>query len=566
MPEPGKVYIVGAGPGHPELLTIKAAELIKAGDVIVYDRLIQEEVLAMARPSAERIYMGKPLGRHESRQDEINELLVRKALEGKKVIRLKGGDPFLFGRGGEEAEYLADRGIPFEVIPGVCSALSAPLSAGIAVTHRDMASAVAIVTGHNADGAEQRLDWGALARVDTLVLLMSVHNTAKIAARLIACGRSPDTPAAIIQMAYWHGERVLTGTLQDIAERAQHAGIKPPATLVIGEVVRLRDKLYALHSDLRRRPDSSLYFQPAPGADQLRRIAAGGVGTQVLGWALENKVFDHLETAIPAYDLAQELSLNPEALNEILGALVSLGLMESQPEGFRNLELASRYLVSASPLSLRDLLLYDCAQLVSWAALEEFARSGRTSLHAGRDGDLHRAACEAAARLAAPAAVDRLTGSPATAVVIGWAAAAYREALLRRWPEARIRVCNPMLGDPLPEIEADLFMLSGILEDENIRRIENILDFAVSHMRPGGELVVVDRLSPPGSLPIPELALALLARHVVNRDYHIWSTERVGGLLQRHGLSVTKSEMAPNGPAAIVTAKAQCAVSLAAAD
>ena len=252
MPQPGKVYLVGAGPGHPELLTLKAAELIKRGDVIIYDRLIQEEVLALARSSAERIYMGKPLGKHESRQDEVNELLVRKARDGKSVIRLKGGDPFLFGRGGEEAEYLADHGIPFEVIPGVCSALSAPLSASIPVTHRDAASSVVIVTGHNADGTEARIDWNALARIDTLVFLMGVHNLEKIAGHLIAAGRPPDTPAAMIQMAFWPGERTVTGTLGTIAEVCRRAAIEAPATLVIGEVVRVRERIMDGKRDLDR--------------------------------------------------------------------------------------------------------------------------------------------------------------------------------------------------------------------------------------------------------------------------------------------------------------------------
>ena len=177
----GKVYLVGAGPGHPELLTLKAAKLLETGDVIVYDRLIQEEVLALAKPSAERIYMGKKVGIHESRQDEIHELLLRKAREGKIVVRLKGGDPFLFGRGGEEAEFLAGHGVPFEVVPGVSSALAAPLSAGIAVTHRDAASAIAIVTGHEASRQESRLNWQALAGMDTLVFLMAVRNTGRIA-------------------------------------------------------------------------------------------------------------------------------------------------------------------------------------------------------------------------------------------------------------------------------------------------------------------------------------------------------------------------------------------------
>jgi uroporphyrinogen III methyltransferase / synthase len=257
MPQAAKVYLVGAGPGHPELLTMKAAALIKAAEVIIYDRLIQEEVLALAPATAERIYMGKPLGRHDSRQDEVNELLVRKAREGKLVVRLKGGDPFVFGRGGEEAEYLAERGIPFEVVPGVCSALSAPLSAGIPVTHRDVASSLAIVTGHNANGTAARMDWQALARIDTLVFLMGVHNVEKIARKLIAAGRPADTPAAMIQQAFWPGERTVTGTLASIADDCRRAAIEAPATLVVGEVVRLRDKIRDGKRDLDRAQEAN---------------------------------------------------------------------------------------------------------------------------------------------------------------------------------------------------------------------------------------------------------------------------------------------------------------------
>jgi uroporphyrinogen III methyltransferase/synthase len=242
----GKVYLVGAGPGDPGLLTLKAAELIKIGDVIVYDRLIQEEVLALAKPTAEKIFMGKLLGCHDSRQDEIHVLLVEKAYEGKKVIRLKGGDPFLFGRGGEEVEYLAEHGVPFEVIPGVSSCLSAPLSAGISVTHRNASSSVAIVTGHNAIGNQERVDWQALTKLDTLVFLMCVHNVATIARKLIAAGRPADTPAAMIQTAFWDSQRVVCGTLENIAAEVQRADIKPPATLVVGEVVRLRQRLQDL--------------------------------------------------------------------------------------------------------------------------------------------------------------------------------------------------------------------------------------------------------------------------------------------------------------------------------
>ena len=243
MTKTGKVYLVGAGPGHPDLLTIRAAELLKTAEVIVYDRLIQDEVLALAKPSAEKIFMGKPLGRHCSRQDEIHDLLLRKAREGKTVVRLKGGDPFLFGRGGEEAEYLAEHGIPFEVVPGVSSCLSAPLSAGIAVTHRDRASSVAIVTGHQASEHEDRVDWQALSKVDTLVVLMGIHNIEHITRKLMAAGLAPDTPAAIIQMAFWESECVIASTLGAIAEDVRRAAIEPPATLVIGEAVRLREKL-----------------------------------------------------------------------------------------------------------------------------------------------------------------------------------------------------------------------------------------------------------------------------------------------------------------------------------
>jgi len=243
MTKTGKVYLVGAGPGHPDLLTIRAAELLKTAEVIVYDRLVLDEVLALAKPSAEKIFMGKPLGRHCSRQDEIHDLLLRKAREGKTVVRLKGGDPFLFGRGGEEAEYLAEHGIPFEVVPGVSSCLSAPLSAGIAVTHRDRASSVAIVTGHQASEHEDRVDWQALSKVDTLVVLMGIHNIEHITRKLMAAGLAPDTPAAIIQMAFWESECVIASTLGAIAEDVRRAAIEPPATLVIGEAVRLREKL-----------------------------------------------------------------------------------------------------------------------------------------------------------------------------------------------------------------------------------------------------------------------------------------------------------------------------------
>jgi len=239
------VILVGAGPGDPDLLTLRAVERIRAADVLVYDRLIHDGVLALAKPSAEKLYMGKDPG-HHTRQDDIHALLVEKARQGKTVVRLKGGDPFLFGRGGEEVEYLAEHGIPFEVVPGVSSCLSAPLSAGIAVTHRESSSSVVVVTGHSADSREDRVDWEAVARIGTSVFLMGVHNIEAIAHRLIAAGRSPSTPAAMIQMAYCEDERVITGTLENIAAEVRRANIEPPATLVVGEVVRLRERLQQL--------------------------------------------------------------------------------------------------------------------------------------------------------------------------------------------------------------------------------------------------------------------------------------------------------------------------------
>jgi uroporphyrinogen III methyltransferase/synthase len=239
----GKVYLVGAGPGNPELLTLKAAELLKSADVVIFDRLIQEEVLGFCKPSAERICMGQAVGQDESRQDEIHALLLQKAMEGKMVVRLKGGDPFLFGRGGEEMEFLAEKGLDFEVVPGVSSALAAPLAARIPVTHRALASTVAIVTGQGSKGKPDCIPWDALARLDTLVFLMSVRNLAGICSRLIENGRKPDTPAAMIQTAFWPGQRVITGTLADIADAVAEADIQPPVTLVIGAVVNVGKKL-----------------------------------------------------------------------------------------------------------------------------------------------------------------------------------------------------------------------------------------------------------------------------------------------------------------------------------
>lgn len=237
----GFVALVGAGPGDPGLITVKALEYIKRADVIVYDRLVNPDLLDHAPRSCELVYVGKTPKHHTRTQDEINDTLISEAQKGKLVVRLKGGDPFLFGRGGEEAETLSENGIPFEIVPGVTSAIAAPAYAGIPVTHRDLSSSVVIVTGHE-DPEKNRasVDWEALARgPDTIVVLMGLGNLAPITSHLIKAGKSPDTPIALIQDATTPDQKTVAGTLSDIAEKASEAGLRPPAVAVIGEVANL---------------------------------------------------------------------------------------------------------------------------------------------------------------------------------------------------------------------------------------------------------------------------------------------------------------------------------------
>ncbi|HKF37135.1 MAG TPA: uroporphyrinogen-III C-methyltransferase [Ktedonobacteraceae bacterium] len=241
----GRVFLVGAGPGDPELITLKGLRCLRKADMVVYDRLICPELLDEAPPQAERVFVGKASGHHSVKQEEINTLLIQHAQQGRLVVRLKGGDPFVFGRGGEEALALAHAGIPFEVVPGVSSAIAVPAYAGIPVTHRDLASSITIVTGH-----EQRsptspgVNWEALARLrGTLVILMGVEKLTHITWRLLKGGLDPDTPAAVIQQGSVPQQRVIAGTLANIAARARTANITAPAVTVVGEVVALGDPL-----------------------------------------------------------------------------------------------------------------------------------------------------------------------------------------------------------------------------------------------------------------------------------------------------------------------------------
>ncbi len=240
----GIVYLVGAGPGDPRLITVLGLERLRQAEVVVYDRLVSEQLLDEAPPTAERIFVGKAPGEHSAKQEEINELLLLHARAGRIVVRLKGGDPFVFGRGSEEALACAEAGIPWEVVPGVSSALSVPALAGIPVTHRELAGGFAVVTGHCAEGDRQ--DWAALARVETLIILMGLSRLPEISASLLFHGRGLETPVAAIADGSLPGERVVVGTLGTIAGDVARAGLKAPATIVVGEVVRVRSALHDL--------------------------------------------------------------------------------------------------------------------------------------------------------------------------------------------------------------------------------------------------------------------------------------------------------------------------------
>lgn len=239
----GSVALVGAGPGHPDLLTLRAATLIRQAEVIVYDRLVGAEILALARPCTQRIYVGKARGDHTLPQSEISALLVRLARDGRRVVRLKGGDPYIFGRGGEEIEMLSEHGIPFEVVPGVTAAAGVAAYAGIPLTHRDHAHAVMLVTGHLKNGSAD-LDWPALARPGhTLVVYMGLVGLPQLCRELVAHGLPATTPAAVVQQATLPTQRVVVGTLADLVERACTARLAPPTLIIVGDVVRLQRRL-----------------------------------------------------------------------------------------------------------------------------------------------------------------------------------------------------------------------------------------------------------------------------------------------------------------------------------
>ncbi len=245
MQKQGFVYLIGAGPGDPGLFTIKGQKILQKAEVLVYDRLIGQEILSYANKSAELIYVGKASSDHALPQDQINELLVQKAKEGKIVARLKGGDPFVFGRGGEEALFIHQHGIGFEIVPGISSAIAVPAYAGIPVTHRDATSSFAVITGHEKPGKlSSSIQWDKIATgIGTLIFLMGVENLEFIVNNLIIAGRSQDTPVALIRRGTFLDQQVISGTLNDIVIKVREAKLLPPAIIVVGETVKLREDL-----------------------------------------------------------------------------------------------------------------------------------------------------------------------------------------------------------------------------------------------------------------------------------------------------------------------------------
>ncbi len=240
----GKVYLTGAGPGDIELLTIKALRVVQEADVIIYDRLANPDILKEAKDGCEFIYVGKEDGRHTLPQDQINEVIYNSALKHDVVVRLKGGDPLVFGRGGEEGKYLYERGIEFEFIPGITSAVSVPAYAGIPVTHRGVAVSFRVVTGHETPNKEtSQVDWESLGSDETIVFLMGLHNLKNIAKNLIRVGREASTPCAVISRGTTKEQKTVVGTLEDIYMKVKEEKLPTPALIVVGKVVRLRNEL-----------------------------------------------------------------------------------------------------------------------------------------------------------------------------------------------------------------------------------------------------------------------------------------------------------------------------------
>lgn len=340
----GFVALVGAGPGDPGLITVKALEYIKRADVVVYDRLVNPDLLNHTLSTCKLIYVGKTPKHHTKTQDEINDILVAEANQGRLVVRLKGGDPFLFGRGGEEAEVLAQSEIPFEVVPGITSAIAAPAYAGIPITHRDLSSSVVVVTGHeDPEKTRAAVDWDALAHgPDTIVVLMGLGNLAPITNRLIEAGKPPHTPVTLIQDATTPDQKSVAGTLADIVERASEAGLRPPAVVVIGEVARLSDRI----SWYKNRPLSNkriLVTRARKQAGVLSfRLAALGAEVIELPVIEIIQSYNHRQTLEKAVSRIHEYDwLVLTSVNGVNLFFDRLGTLGPRPESLNGLNIAA---------------------------------------------------------------------------------------------------------------------------------------------------------------------------------------------------------------------------------
>jgi uroporphyrinogen III methyltransferase/synthase len=382
----GYVYLIGAGPGDPGLITVKGRECIGKASVILYDYLANEQLLTFAAPGAELIYAGKVGGAHNREQRQINELLVEKALEGRVVARLKGGDPFVFGRGGEECEALAAAGIPFEVVPGVTAGIGATAYAGIPLTHREITTSVAFVTGHEHPEKEaSEIDWERLSLGSgTVVFYMGMKNLAQIAENLIAHGRAPATPVALIRWGTRPEQEVLVGTLADIAEKARKAAFKAPAITVVGEVVLLREKLRWFDN----RPLSGRGILITRAADQ-----AGEFGEMLA--ALGARVFecptirlvppaDHAEldgaiASLAGFDWLIFTSVN--AVHHFFARLAELGRDTRALGGVRVCAVGPKTAAALAPFGIRaDLVPADYKGEGVVAAFREIGANGKRIL------------------------------------------------------------------------------------------------------------------------------------------------------------------------------------------
>lgn len=334
----GKVYLVGAGPGDPGLITVRGLDVLRSADVIFYDHLAPVSLLAHGRPDAERLYVGKKRADHHRTQDEINALIIERAQAGATVVRLKGGDPFIFGRGGEECEALYAAGVRFEVVPGVSSATGSAAYAGIPLTHRSKTSAITFVTGHDVDG----IDWTKIGHTETLVIFMGLTTFGEIGKKLIAGGRPADTPAAAIRWGTRPDQQTIVGTISDLPKRVAAADLKPPALVIVGEVVSLREELdwferlplFGQRVVLTRAEEQS-----AESAEQLRRLGADVIVAPTIeihepsSWGPIDAAIDALET----YDwliftsrngvdrFLNRLDRSPRDLRAIRGRLAAIG-------------------------------------------------------------------------------------------------------------------------------------------------------------------------------------------------------------------------------------------------